>query len=309
LTRTVLFCALSLVTGIGVGQYFLRQQLQLQQGVVGQLQHEIRGLTSDIQRMELASSRSIARFENTLSRLEAAQRFELAGESRLTQERLGTLVRLVERQVEATLAAQAACLAEFGPYRGKSLAVPVDVIAAAVERFTAGRTADLQVLAAELHSHAETERERLATLENQWNLSDAGSARVLPRQRTSLAGGLPGFPYAGSLPVTPDVAVPRPVDGAATAVLPAVASPSLAAVAPGIPATIAAPQRVVTQVSTPLMPIPDGPPPAPRSVVDVPRMRKPRPALLSFASGRRVPGSSPAAAPVATLPDAGAAVH
>lgn len=285
-TRTTLLCALSLAAGIALGNYFVRQQLQLQQGVVGQLQHEIRGLTSDIQRMELANSRSIARFENTISRLEAAQRFELAGESRITQERLETLERLVQRQVTATRSAQAACLAEFEPYRRKSLSVPVELIAEALDRLIQGRAADLQLLAEELQTHVENEKSRLAILQQNWNLSAVEPVRIMRSRSSQLEGPLPGFPYA-SPGTNVDAALATPVATAATTHAPAAESATIST-------PIAEPRWTgTTHDGTGLQPIPDNPPPAPRSMVDSSRIRLPRPYLLSFASGRRVAQDSP----------------
>ena len=226
LVRVTLLCALSLMVGIGVGQYFVRQQFQIQQGLVAQLQNEIRGLTSDIQRLELSSSQSIARFENAVHRLETAQRVERLEDLQQSEQRLSTLERLIQRQLAGLEAAQAGCLAEFEPYRRKQLAVPVEIIDAAIARLAAGRVADLHLLSAEIEAHSELERVRIATLDRTWALSRAG--RSSPQ--TSLSAPLPSFPYDASRTtntagVASEAAAIDSPPAESTAIPPAIAAP------------------------------------------------------------------------------------
>ncbi len=306
MTRTVICCGLSLIVGVVIAHYFLRQQLQLQQGVVGQLQTEIRGLTSDIQRMEMVASSGIARMEQTVLRLEGLQRGELVTQARSAEERLASLERLVQRQSAATRTAQAACLAEFEPYRRKHLAVPVELISEALGRMTQGRTDDLQLLVEEIRMHLQHERSRLARLESQTLLGGV-PAQPQTEPRTRLDGPLPGFPYA-ELPAkkiaASAAAWPTPLS---TRPVPVALSDEPAALPTDEtqpePTPILSVQRTSSSLPEPpaeaapaLVPVPDAPPPLPRSARFAgvkEREHKPQPYLLSFSSGRRVTPDSP----------------
>ncbi|MCA9054422.1 MAG: hypothetical protein KDA75_11325 [Planctomycetaceae bacterium] len=299
LVRVTLLCALSLVVGIGIGQYFVRQQLQIQQGLVGQLQNEIRGLTGDIQRMELSNSQNIARFENTIHRLETAQRVERMGELQQSGQRLSTLERLTQRQIAGLEAAQAACLAEFEPYRRKHLAVPLEAIDAAIARLSAGRIAELNLLSSEIRAHSEFERVRLATLESAWVLSRGPQSRSKP----SITVPVPINPHGGPMEQTADIVRSKAVSNELhpitdSSIPPAIAAPiqqahSDLAWSPGDDLAAAAPANgsPVEDDAESLMPVPDTNVPAARPWKN--HSTTGRAALISFASGRSVQAVSP----------------
>lgn len=289
LTRIVLFCALSLVAGIGIGQYFVRQQLEVQQGVVGQLQREIRGLTGDIQRLEHSNAHSITRCEQIVSRLESAQRGELSSEFQCTQHRLESLERLVQRQVDETQQAQAACLAEFEPYRRKHLAVPVDLIAEALDRLIAGRTDDLRVLVDEIRSHAELQRSRLAALHGGALLGSTAGEGVAPSTASLLLQPLPTIAGSPEASILAELGAYDFADRADSTTI----RQSQASQGADVPMTLALPEGAVnvadaTTDANDIEPIPDATVPSPRAMIGPPGRRRPFSKLLCFASGRQV---------------------
>ncbi|MFV0446711.1 MAG: hypothetical protein ACK5Q5_24325 [Planctomycetaceae bacterium] len=197
MTRTVLLCALSLAAGIAIGHYFLREQLQVQQGVVGQLHREIRGLTGDIQRIELEHSKSISRFESVIDRMERSHLVALTGEMQNSQHRLTGLQNNVERQLARLTEEHAGLLSELEPYQERHLAVPTDLLLDSLTRLLASRSHDLQQLLDDVRSHISHEQARHAAVQGQWL---AGRQPIAPGHESPLNKSLAAF--AAVTPVT-----------------------------------------------------------------------------------------------------------
>ena len=300
LIRVALMCVLSLAIGIVIGQYFLRKQMQIQNGAVTQLQDEIRGLTGDIQRLELAGSRSVARFENAVREMQDGHRIDRVNELQQTQQRLASLERLVQRQITSLRSAQTACLAEFAQYDQKKFAVPVDQIADALERMAQRRTDDLGALIEEIEAHSELERHRMAAIESQWVLSSHSTGA-----RTSTKSALTQHPRGFPVAAAEFEREATEVDHASRAELNE----------QGIPLVIAAPRshadelrtesgnaesaafsaasesQITFSDATQLEPIVEVHLPALR-IASTANTPGPRVGLLSFASGRRVQGAT-----------------
>jgi hypothetical protein len=148
---------LFLAVGVWLGQWMIRGQLQIQQLLVTQLQQEIRGLTGDIQRLELGSSRAARDVTGTLHRLDEQQRVHLQAAVHRTE----SLERSLRRELEQAQGTQASGLEEFASYRRRKLSVPVEEIDRAVARWVGERVARIEELPDLVQGHLDEDHQRL----------------------------------------------------------------------------------------------------------------------------------------------------
>jgi hypothetical protein len=164
LFRVFALCAVSLAAGVWMGQHYVRLQLQTHEVVVSQLQREIRGLTGDIQRLELAAAQSHQRFDESLNEIRQLQGSELRAELSASQRGTQDLERQVEQHLSLTDLLRNACLSEFEVYRRKRLAVPAELVDDAIERLAAAQTQQHEQILDTVRAQAASAETRLATL-------------------------------------------------------------------------------------------------------------------------------------------------
>lgn len=151
-----------LLVGAGLGWLVLREQIATRNELVRELRQELSRLRDDVAQLDRKTSGL------TDSTREIERCLEENGRRNVLQqrERVAAQWERVERQLrgeqERMRGALAACLAEFDFYHRRNLAIPREIVAAAVERLVARRAEELGALADDVHAHLERERTWLA---------------------------------------------------------------------------------------------------------------------------------------------------
>lgn len=272
-TRVALLCSAALLVGVAIGWLLLRQQFLIHEGLVSQLEREVRGLTGDIQRMEQGHHQLIARLDDALQRMEGQHRRELAAQQAAARMQLESVERLLRAQIIADRSARESCLAEFAPYLSRRLAVPADFIVESLERLTAGRSQVLTLLADDIRAQRDPESLRLADRDDLLSIRARRATESTPLPPPAPAGSLPEaaspfaclpMPGAPDLVPIPDTTLPRPPAGVGAATHRALVSvlsfPSGRRVPTPVPEPFdLTPSRVAVEIS------PDGDRPSERS--------------------------------------------
>jgi hypothetical protein len=159
--RIVTMCGLSLALGVGIAHYMLRHQTQVQRLMVVQLRSEIRALTGDIQRMELATTASSRKYEQLAARRDVEQEARLHAAMR----RLTLLSHELDGQIDGLVKGQQECLSGFEPFRRLQMAIPYEHAAGALDRLVQSQLDDLDSLRHAIRLQMEEEGSRLALIE------------------------------------------------------------------------------------------------------------------------------------------------
>lgn len=202
LAWTAAVCGLSLVIGVGIAQYLLREQTQVQRLMVAQLKGEIRGLTGDIQRMELALADSAHRCDDLASRREAEHESRLHSELRT----LTAMAHQVDRKMDSAVAGQQICLAQFESFRRMQMAIPYDQAVHAVDRLVQSQFDALQALQQSLRAQLDHNAEQLELAQS---FRSRGAYR---NERGQRFGSTAWFvsPPGGSAPHHSPLSIPLP---------------------------------------------------------------------------------------------------
>lgn len=155
-------CLAILAMGVGWGWMVLREQIATRNELVRELRQELSRLRDDVAQLDRKTSGLTESSREIEHRLETEDRRILRQQREHVAAQWERLERQLRSEQERMRGAQAACLAEFDFYHHRHLAIPREIVAAAVERLVARRAEELGALADDVHAHLERERTWLA---------------------------------------------------------------------------------------------------------------------------------------------------
>jgi hypothetical protein len=297
-------CLAILAVVVGWGWVVLREQIATRNELVRELRQELSSLRDDVAQIDRKTSDLADSAREIDRRLQEDYRRIIIQQRERVATRLERLEQQLRGEQDRMRGAQAACLAEFDFYHRRNLAIPREIVAAAIERLVARRMEELAALAEDVHAHLERERTWLTELDTGRSIGlhhpDQHSPLVTPQGHEPITTGVPPAPSARGDRESAVIAEAEDAEGDDRELVIRQGTPERQGSPTDSPVVSCLPMPGAAE----LIPIPESqlPPTGPlagRAPVTAPSGRTGI-GILSYASGRRVEMGS-AAPPTAVL--------